>query len=59
VIARRLLRRKNPLSTPGRDHLHHWLLARGLTQRRATLILWGVTLVTNVVAMIIQGMSPQ
>jgi UDP-GlcNAc:undecaprenyl-phosphate GlcNAc-1-phosphate transferase len=57
VIARRLLRRKNPLSTPGRDHLHHRLLALGYTQRRATLILWGVTLVTNVLAMIFQQMS--
>jgi UDP-GlcNAc:undecaprenyl-phosphate GlcNAc-1-phosphate transferase len=56
VVARRLFRRKNPLSTPGRDHLHHWLLALGYTQRRATLILWAVTLVTNVVAMIFQGM---
>jgi UDP-GlcNAc:undecaprenyl-phosphate/decaprenyl-phosphate GlcNAc-1-phosphate transferase len=57
VVVRRLIRRKNPLSTPGKDHLHHSLLARGLSQMRTTLILWGVTLATNVVAMIVQKMS--
>lgn len=57
VVFRRLLKRKNPLSTPGRDHLHHGLLARGLSQTRTTLILWGVTLLANVVALIVQGMS--
>ena len=57
VVFRRLLERKNPLSSPGKDHLHHRLLARGLSQTRTTLILWGVTLVTNIVAMIVQRMS--
>jgi UDP-GlcNAc:undecaprenyl-phosphate GlcNAc-1-phosphate transferase len=57
VVLRRLVRRKNPLSTPGTDHLHHGLLARGLSQTRTTLILWGVTLGTNLVAMRVQGMS--
>jgi len=57
VIARRLLKRKNPISSPGKDHLHHTLMARGLSQRRTTLILWAITLATNVAAMIIQGMS--
>ncbi|MCX8033294.1 MAG: undecaprenyl/decaprenyl-phosphate alpha-N-acetylglucosaminyl 1-phosphate transferase [Thermoleophilia bacterium] len=57
VIFRRLLKRKNPLSSPGKDHLHHGLLARGLSQTRTTLILWGVTLVANMVAMAVQGMS--
>jgi UDP-GlcNAc:undecaprenyl-phosphate GlcNAc-1-phosphate transferase len=51
VIFRRLVRRKNPLSSPGKDHLHHRLLAHGLSQTRTTLILWGVTLATNLVAM--------
>lgn len=57
VVCRRLIRRKNPLCSPGQDHLHHRLLASGLSQTRTTLILWGVTLVANVVAMAIQGMS--
>jgi len=57
VVFRRLIRRKNPLSTPGRDHLHHGLLARGLSQTRTTLILWGVTLLANLVALVVQGMA--
>ncbi len=57
VVFRRLLQRKNPLSSPGKDHLHHRLLARGMSQRRTTLVLWGVTLVTNLVSMIVQGMA--
>lgn len=57
VVCRRLIRRKNPLCSPGQDHLHHRLLASGLSQTRTTLILWGVTLVANVVAMAIQRMS--
>ncbi len=58
VVLRRLVRRRNPLSSPGRDHLHHGLLARGLSQTRTTLILWGITLVTNLIAMWVQKMSP-
>ncbi len=58
VVFRRLLRRRNPLSSPGTDHLHHGLLARGLSQTRTTLILWAVTLITNMVAMAVQGMTP-
>lgn len=57
VVLRRLFQRKNPLSSPGTDHVHHQLLARGLSQRRTTLILWGVTLLTNMAALIVQGMS--
>lgn len=57
VFFRRLAKRKNPLSTPGQDHLHHHLLARGFSQRRTALVLWAVTLTTNLVAMAVQGMS--
>lgn len=57
VFIRRLLAGKNPLSTPGKDHLHHRLLAWGLSQRRAAITLWGITLIANWVAMRLQGMS--
>ena len=57
VVVRRLMAGKNPMSTPGKDHLHHGLLAWGLSQRYAALTLWSITLVFNVVAMRIQGMS--
>jgi UDP-GlcNAc:undecaprenyl-phosphate GlcNAc-1-phosphate transferase len=57
VVVRRLVKGKNPLSSPGTDHVHHRLMARGLSQTRTTLILWGITLVANVVAMVVQGIS--
>ena len=58
VFAGRLLRGQNPMSTPGKDHLHHILLARGFSQSRTTLILWIVTLILNMLAMAVQGLSP-
>lgn len=57
VFVLRLMAGKNPLSTPGKDHLHHRLLARGLSQRGTALILWTITLVTNYSAMKLQGMT--
>ena len=59
VVFRRLLQRQNPLSNPGKDHVHHRLLAHGVSQTRTTLILWAVTLVTTIVAMAVQGMSAE
>lgn len=57
VFVRRLAAGKNPLSTPGKDHLHHRLLAWGLSQRRAALILWSITLACNWLGMSIRDMS--
>ncbi|MBD2499790.1 MraY family glycosyltransferase [Anabaena azotica] len=57
VFIKRLLAGKNPLSTPGKDHLHHRLLAWGFSQRRAAFTLWSITLGCNVLAMRVQGMS--
>ncbi|HCF30170.1 MAG TPA: undecaprenyl/decaprenyl-phosphate alpha-N-acetylglucosaminyl 1-phosphate transferase [Cyanobacteria bacterium UBA11049] len=57
VFVLRLMAGKNPLSTPGKDHLHHRLLARGLSQRSTALILWSITLITNYLAMKLQGMN--
>jgi UDP-GlcNAc:undecaprenyl-phosphate GlcNAc-1-phosphate transferase len=57
VFVRRLMAGKNPLSTPGKDHLHHRLLAWGFSQRRAAVTLWSVTLLANAVAMKLQGMT--
>jgi UDP-GlcNAc:undecaprenyl-phosphate/decaprenyl-phosphate GlcNAc-1-phosphate transferase len=55
VIIRRTLAGKNPLSTPGKDHLHHRLLSWGLSQGHSAVILWIVTLVANLIAMRLQG----
>ncbi len=57
VILRRLLKRKNPISSPGKDHLHHGLLARGFSPGRTIVVLLGITLAANILAMAVQGMS--
>jgi UDP-GlcNAc:undecaprenyl-phosphate/decaprenyl-phosphate GlcNAc-1-phosphate transferase len=54
VIIKRLLSGKNPLSTPGRDHLHHRLLAQGFSQRHSAVILWGISLAGGIVSMRLQ-----
>jgi UDP-GlcNAc:undecaprenyl-phosphate/decaprenyl-phosphate GlcNAc-1-phosphate transferase len=58
VIIRRLLSGQNPLSTPGKDHLHHRLLAQGFSHRNSAVILWGATLAADIVAMQMQGTRP-
>lgn len=40
VIVSRLRRGVNPLTTPGKDHLSHRLVAFGFTKREAVLICW-------------------
>jgi UDP-GlcNAc:undecaprenyl-phosphate/decaprenyl-phosphate GlcNAc-1-phosphate transferase len=57
VILRRLFRRQNPLSTPGTDHIHHRLLARGYSPVRTIFLLLVITLLANIVAMAVQGLS--
>lgn len=58
VIVRRLRRGVNPMSTPGKDHLHHQLLKSGLGPRRSVLVLWIGALVANVLGMVVQGIRP-
>jgi UDP-GlcNAc:undecaprenyl-phosphate GlcNAc-1-phosphate transferase len=57
VVVRRLMAGKNPMSTPGKDHLHHRLLAWGFSQRRAAYTLWSITLVCNLLAMRMQHLT--
>jgi UDP-GlcNAc:undecaprenyl-phosphate GlcNAc-1-phosphate transferase len=58
VFVLRLMAGKNPLSTPGKDHLHHRLLATGLSQRSTAIVLWSFTAIANCLAMKLQGMTP-
>jgi UDP-GlcNAc:undecaprenyl-phosphate/decaprenyl-phosphate GlcNAc-1-phosphate transferase len=58
VFVLRLMAGKNPLSTPGKDHLHHRLLASGLSQRATAIALWSFTAIANCLAMKLQGMTP-
>ncbi len=57
VIFRRLLERRNPISSPGTDHIHHRLLARGLSPAHTVVLLLSITMVANIVAMAVQGLS--
>lgn len=57
VFVRRLIAGKNPLTTPGKDHLHHRLLASGFGQRRVAIILWSVTFLSNYLGMRLLGMD--
>lgn len=52
VTLGRLARGASP-AQPGRDHIHHRLLAGGLSQRRAVLVLWGVSLAVAVIGMLL------
>jgi len=51
TMGRRLLSRK-PVFQGDNEHIHHMLLARGWSQRRAALVLYGVCAVFGLVALI-------
>jgi len=51
AIARRFISGK-PIFQGDREHIHHMLLARGWSQRRVTLVLYGVSAVFGLLAML-------
>jgi UDP-GlcNAc:undecaprenyl-phosphate GlcNAc-1-phosphate transferase len=51
TMARRLISRK-PLFQGDNEHIHHMLLARGWSQRQVALILYGVSAIFGLVAML-------
>ncbi len=57
VILSRLRRRLNPLTTPGRDHTSHRLVAAGMTQREAVLTLYVVSFVLGLLAVFVTEAS--
>ena len=57
VIISRLRRRLNPLTTPGKDHLSHRLVALGYTKREAVLICYLICAGLGVVALFITRAS--
>ncbi len=50
VFVSRLRRGLNPLTTPGKDHISHRLVALGFTRREAVLICWLVASTVGMVA---------
>jgi UDP-GlcNAc:undecaprenyl-phosphate GlcNAc-1-phosphate transferase len=57
VIISRLRRRLNPLTTPGKDHVSHRLVAMGYTRREAVLICYLICAGLGVVALFITQAS--
>ncbi len=51
-VLRRVLNRK-PLFLPDREHIHHRLLAAGISQRSVTLVLYGVSIVFACVSLLL------
>lgn len=51
VVVSRLRRGRNPLTTPGIDHLSHRLIERGWSRREAVLLLYFVAVVLGVLAL--------
>lgn len=50
VVISRLRRGLNPLTTPGKDHLSHRLVAMGLTQREAVVAIYLICVVLGLLA---------
>jgi UDP-GlcNAc:undecaprenyl-phosphate GlcNAc-1-phosphate transferase len=57
VVISRLRRGVNPLTSPGKDHVSHRLVAMGATQREAVLTLYLVCSVLGVLAMFLTAAS--
>ncbi len=57
VVISRLRRGRNPLTTPGKDHVSHRLVAMGATQREAVLLLYLAGCALGVVAMFLTQAS--
>jgi UDP-GlcNAc:undecaprenyl-phosphate GlcNAc-1-phosphate transferase len=57
VVISRLRRGRNPLTTPGKDHVSHRLVAMGATQREAVLLLYLTGSALGVVAMFLTQAS--
>lgn len=53
VFVSRLRRGKNPLTTPGKDHISHRLVALGLTRREAVLVCYLIGCAAGLVAIYI------
>ncbi len=57
VVISRLRRGRNPLTTPGKDHVSHRLVVMGATQREAVLLLYLAGCALGVVAMFLTQAS--
>ncbi|MDP2661392.1 MAG: MraY family glycosyltransferase [Dehalococcoidia bacterium] len=58
VVVSRLRRGLNPLTTPGKDHLSHRLVALGLSQRQSVLLIYAICCVLGLTAAAIPFSGP-
>ncbi|MDO8691562.1 MAG: MraY family glycosyltransferase [Dehalococcoidia bacterium] len=58
VVVSRLRRGLNPLTTPGKDHLSHRLVALGLSQRQSVLLIYAICCVLGLTAASIPFSGP-
>jgi len=49
----RRYRSHHPIFQADQGHLHHRLLARGITHRNVVLLLWGISIICSVIALVI------
>ena len=49
------IRNKKPIMSPDRGHLHHKLIDMGFSQKQAVLILYGISALMGISAIIITG----
>ncbi|MDD2627411.1 MAG: MraY family glycosyltransferase [Clostridia bacterium] len=52
AVVRRMIR-KQKLTTPDKEHIHHKLLRTGLSQKQCVLILYGITSVLGIIAVVV------
>jgi UDP-GlcNAc:undecaprenyl-phosphate GlcNAc-1-phosphate transferase len=54
IIVRRLIERRSPFS-PDRSHIHHRMLDLGLSHRQTVLLIYGITTLLAVLALLLSG----
>jgi UDP-GlcNAc:undecaprenyl-phosphate GlcNAc-1-phosphate transferase len=54
IIVRRLLERRSPFS-PDRSHIHHRMLDLGLSHRQTVLLIYSITVLLAVLALLLSG----
>jgi UDP-GlcNAc:undecaprenyl-phosphate GlcNAc-1-phosphate transferase len=58
VFFSRMRNGENPFCTPGVDHTSHRLLARGLSQKRTVLLLYGAGILGGITALLVMYAKP-
>lgn len=57
AIARRIIHHK-PIMEPDRGHMHHRLIDKGYSQKQAAIILYGISIICGLIAIIMMVRTP-